>query len=64
MKLFIEREHATRELSFKGRASELLKQLKINPETVVIVRNGTVVADGEKIDDKDEIKLISVVSGG
>jgi len=64
MKVFIERERATKELQFSGRVGELLEELGINPETVVVVRNGEVVTEDEKISDNDEMKIISVVSGG
>lgn len=42
----------------------LLKKLNINPVTVLVVKNGTLVTEDSKLSDKDEIKILSVVSGG
>lgn len=43
---------------------KLLKKLNINPVEVVVVKNGRIVIESEKINDGDEIKIISTVSGG
>ncbi|HII14794.1 MAG TPA: MoaD/ThiS family protein [Nanoarchaeota archaeon] len=45
-------------------AAALLKKLNINPVTVLVVKNGSLVADDEKLSEKDEVKILSVVSGG
>jgi len=64
MKIFIENQDKTLEKKFEGTAWALLKQLKINPQTVVIVKNNTVVTEKEKLKNTDSIRLLSVVSGG
>ena len=64
MRIFVEKEDKTIEKSFAGKGSELLKELGISPENVLIVKNGEVVSEDEKLDPDDEIKLLSVVSGG
>ena len=56
-------EH-TVEHRFKGSAKKLLELLEINPETVLVVRNKELVDLDEVLDDKDEIEVLSVVSGG
>lgn len=63
VKVFIERENRNEEVKAET-AIALLKQLKINPENVLIVRNNELVTDESKLNDKDEIKLLSVISGG
>ena len=40
-------------------AGELLEELKLNPQTVIILRNGTVVLEDERLKDGDEIELLS-----
>lgn len=45
------------------RYSDILESLGINPETVVIVRNGTPVPVDDVAED-GEVKVIRVISGG
>lgn len=42
----------------------LLKKLDVNPVTVLVVKNGALVADDARLSAKDEVKILSVVSGG
>jgi sulfur carrier protein len=62
MRLKFEKE--TKEIDFCGKIKELLKRQNINPETVVVLKNGEVISEDERIKDEDELELISVVSGG
>lgn len=64
MKIYIESQNKKIELKFNGKASELIKKLKISQESILIIRNDELITDDEKLDDKDEIKILSVVSGG
>lgn len=64
MKIIIEKDNRTEELSFKGTAKKLLEQLGVNPETVLIVRDGQLITGQDVVTDAKEIKLLSVVSGG
>ncbi len=60
-----EREHTTKNIIITGKTvSDLLKQLKINPEVVIVVRNNEVITEDEILNDNDTIELLSVVSGG
>jgi len=63
---FIDRENKkkTIELSENSTISDLLKSLDINPVTVIVSRNDELVLESEKLNDKDEIKIFSVISGG
>lgn len=63
MKVFIERED--KEVNVKAKTvKELLKKLNINPVTVIVAKNNELVTDDTKLSEKDDIKLISVISGG
>jgi thiamine biosynthesis protein ThiS len=64
MKIFNEREQSTEEINFSGTVEALLKQLDINPEAVIVVRNSEVIMTDENISNSDKIELLSVVSGG
>ena len=63
---FIDRESKNEmvELGENSTVSELLKSLNINPVTVIVSRNDELVLESEKLSDKDELKIFSVISGG
>ncbi|MDO8655801.1 MAG: MoaD/ThiS family protein [Nanoarchaeota archaeon] len=63
--IFIEKENRTDTVNFnKSLVSDLLKEMNINPETVIVVRDGEVITEKEILKDKDKIELLSVISGG
>lgn len=64
MQVFIEKEHKTIELKFTGTAQQLLKKLAINPETVIVVKNNKIITEEVSIKNVDNVKILSVVSGG
>ena len=64
MKVFIERENKNKQIKFNGTVSMLLLQLKLNPATVLVARNSTLVTESDKLKDEDEVKILSVISGG
>ena len=64
MEIKFEREQTTEEISFSGTVGELLTKLKINPETVLVLRTDEVLTEDEVLDNKDKIELLNVVSGG
>ena len=63
IKAFIERENITKEITLKenSKVIDLLNELKINPTSVFITRNNEIVLEDEKLKDKDEIKILSVI---
>jgi len=63
VKVFIERENITRKINANS-ISSLLKKLKINPEVVLISKNNELVTVKSRLEENDEIKLLSVISGG
>lgn len=42
----------------------LLKELLLNTETILVVKNGEIVLSDEKFSEKDDIRIIKVISGG
>jgi len=64
--VFIDRENKnkTMELEINSSVRELLEKLKINPVTVIVSRDNELVLEGEKLKNNDEIKILSVISGG
>ncbi|MBI2175930.1 MoaD/ThiS family protein [Candidatus Woesearchaeota archaeon] len=64
MKLFIERENKSKTFRFNGTVSKLLRQLKVNPATILVARNKALVTENDKLIDSDEVKILSVISGG
>lgn len=63
--IFNEREQTTQKITFKGNiVQDLLLQLKINPETVLVVRDKEVITPEEIIHNKDHLDILSVISGG
>ena len=64
MKVFIERKNKQIEVKFSGKVSDLLEKIEINPETVLVVRKNEMLTPDRNVKDEDEIKLLSVISGG
>ena len=63
---FIDRENKNAELELENNSQviDLLKKLNINPVTVIVSRNNELVLEDEKLKNNDEIKILSVISGG
>ena len=64
MKVYIEYNDEEKEVVFKGTAKDLLKKLNINPITVVLVKNNKLVSEKTTFNNKDSLRILSVVSGG
>ena len=64
--IFIDRENkdAKLELDNDSKVIDLLKKLNINPVTVIVSRNNELILEDEKLKNNDEIKILSVISGG
>lgn len=52
------------ELKPASTVRDLIKELKLNPVTVVISKNGEIVTELAKLKDKDKVDFLSVVGGG
>ena len=59
-----DRKKIVKRVKFKGKISELLSKLEINPEVVILKRNGTLVTELDTISDKDELEIVRVIYGG
>ncbi len=46
------------------RVSRLLETLGIDPETVLVIRNDTLVPHDARLEDPDSIEIRPVISGG
>ena len=66
IKTYLERTKKTTTVSLPDASTvkDLLAKLSLNPVTVLVVRKGTVLIEDQPLQDKDEIKILSVVSGG
>ncbi len=63
MKVYLEKTNEYKEIE-ASTVKELLTKLKVNPSTIIVTKNNELVTEDEKISSKDEIKLLSVISGG
>ena len=64
--VFIERENKKVKIGLgeNSTASDLLALLRLNPVTVIVARNSELVLENERLKNGDEIKILSVISGG
>ncbi len=55
-----------REVEMPGpvRVSKLLEHFGINPETVLVIRNDTLVTHDERLEEPDTVEIRPVISGG
>jgi sulfur carrier protein ThiS len=45
-------------------ARAAVKKLDLDPEAILVIRNGKLVTDDTLLENADEVKLIAVISGG
>ena len=64
MHIYIEQQNKKLNKKFKGNAKKLLDELGISASAVLIIKNGELITEDEILKNTDEIKLLSVVSGG
>lgn len=63
MRVFIERTREEKEVAACS-VQELLVSLSIVADEVLVMRNGTLVTEDEQLAGSDEVKILSVISGG
>ncbi|HYD03763.1 MAG TPA: hypothetical protein VEC16_05695 [Alphaproteobacteria bacterium] len=64
MKVYIEKENRSITVDIVHTGKSLLEFLNINPATVLLVRNDEVVLEDESFELSDDVKILSVISGG
>jgi sulfur carrier protein ThiS len=68
MKVYIEKDDRSLNIKVskteKIDAEKLLEKLKINPSSIILIKNNEVVLEDEILTEKDDIKILSVISGG
>ena len=64
MKIIMKRENETKELTGNKRVKAILRELDINPESVLVIKDGETLTPDTIIKDDEEIEILSVVSGG
>lgn len=66
MEIFLEKENKSINVEVKGSKTilEILKELGINTDSVIIVKNDEVCLEDESVTDADKLKFLSVISGG
>ena len=64
MKVYLERDDSFKVVKFNGLVKDFLKKQGFEEESVLIVRNSELLTLDDTLSDTDEIKILSVVSGG
>jgi len=65
IKVFIEKDMKEIVIEFKGETiKDLLNSLNLDWARHVVIKNGEIVTEDEKINDGDYIKILDAVSGG
>jgi len=64
--VFFDRENRERvvDIGNNRTVKALLESMKINPVTVIVSRDNNIITEDEEVNDKDKIRLFSVISGG
>ena len=66
IKIFIERTNVKMEIDItnNSKVADLLKSLKINHTSVIVARNDELITEDIELKDNDDVKILSVISGG
>ncbi len=64
MKVVIRRPRREVEMSGSRRVRDLLKELQINPETVLVVRGEELLTPDEVVKDEETVEVVPAISGG
>ncbi|MBI2361077.1 MAG: MoaD/ThiS family protein [Deltaproteobacteria bacterium] len=43
---------------------DVLRELDLNPESVLVIRNGIMLTRDERVEAEDTIEILSAISGG
>ena len=61
--VFLEREDKEETVNVNS-ITEIFEKLNVNKDTVLLVKNNELITEDEPLNENDEIKLLSVISGG
>ncbi len=64
MKVHLRNPSRTVEVAGPALVSVVLDRLGVNRESVLVVRNGTIVPGDQRLEDDDEVEVRPVISGG
>lgn len=64
MKIFLEQSKEWKDMDFKGNCADLADKLGLNLEEYLIVVDGNIVTADAVLNGSEEVKFLSVVSGG
>jgi sulfur carrier protein len=56
--------HKELALDGKRRVSKLLEELRLNPETHLVIRDGELLTRDDILRDEDNVEILSAISGG
>jgi len=59
-----DRKKIVKKIKFSGKISQLLSKLGINPEVVILKRNGAIVTELDAVKNNDELEIVKVIYGG
>ena len=62
-KVFLEKEGITKQID-ASTLKEIYEKLNINPTIVIATKNSELIIESTKLNPKDEIKILPVISGG
>ena len=63
MKVYVERSQEFKDVKASS-VADMLKELQLNPSTVLVTRNDVLVPEDELLAEDDDVKILSVISGG
>lgn len=64
MKVLLRNPKRELELPGPSSVSKLLEHLDLNPESVLVIRNDTLVTHDTRLDEPDVVEIRPVISGG
>jgi len=64
MKVIIRRPRREVEMPGSRRVRDLLQELKINPESVLVVRGQELLTPDELVRDEETVEVVPAISGG
>lgn len=66
MEIFIEKDNKTIKIKLEKskKLIDILNELNITKESIILVKNGEIALEETLVEDKDNLKILSVVSGG